>query len=92
VLEQAAERWCECPVAGGVYGPVGWVPGRSAHWKRECPPLQRSRKSNIPVLALEASGARQQVKLKENFWLVQSGFVFSKGQISLLLVETGWRK
>ena len=50
------------------------------------------RKPDIPVLALEASGARQQVKLKENVWLMQSVFVFSKGQISLSLVESGWRK
>ena len=28
VLEQAAERGCECSIPGGVQGQVGWHPGQ----------------------------------------------------------------
>ena len=30
VLQQAAQRSCECPISGGVQGQVGWGPGQPA--------------------------------------------------------------
>jgi len=37
VLEQAAQRGCECPISGGVQGQVGWDPGQPDLWGATLP-------------------------------------------------------